>query len=78
MIKLGMREEHWTGLVRGLATGGLMFSTTTLTAYSTTQEWSAAVVTGGIAGLTALGSFYGLGVRDARRNDKAGETEDGP
>ena len=34
-------------------------------------EWEAALLAGGVAGLTALAAFAGLGVADARRNDAA-------
>ena len=66
-----MREEHRTGLIRGCETAVLQFGIVTLGAYQTTSDWSGALVAGGLAGLIAIATFWGMGVKDARRNDEA-------
>ena len=69
-MKIDIREEYKTALFRGIATsvvgGALMF----FTLWPQGVGSEALISATAIAALTPIAAFLGLGVNDARRNDK--------
>lgn len=66
-----MREEHRTGLLRGLGTAVIAGALAFFTLWPTDPEIKILVSQTAVAALTPLAAFLGLGVADARRNDQA-------
>ena len=71
-----MREEHKTGLVRGLSTALIGGALAFFTVWPTDPEMKVLISSTAVATLTPLAAFLGYGVADARRNDKVGGKED--
>ena len=63
-----MREEHRTGLFRGLVGAGLASAIAFFNLWPQDVTSQVLISTTVLAGLVPLGTFLGYGVRDARRN----------
>lgn len=66
-----LRQEHAAGLWRGIGTAAIAGALVFFSQWPQDPELKSLISSTAVAALTPLAAFLGLGVADARRNDKA-------
>ena len=68
MVKV--REEYRTSLIRGIGSAIVLGAIQFFTLWTQDISIQALISATALATLGPIGAFFGLGVRDARRNDR--------